>query len=412
MIPSAKLYALLAASLFSLASSASLTQSHLIKFEKRAPTYPAPNVTPPQSSLPQEWIAALNSAVAAGKIPNIPATTLQADGSNPYPGAYQQSYCSWTANKCNGPDDITDAPDGEWSVAFDDGPTAASTELYDFLQQNNQPGTHFMIGSQILAYQQVFQHAIATNQEVALHTWSHHLLTTLDNFGIVAELGWNMQIIYDLSGRVPVLYRPPQGDLDARVRAIAKELFNLTAVMWNDECNDWCIQPNGQSACPGRQPGTTIASVEGAIQASMNKPKSPGVSLLEHELNSYQVGFFKNYYPQLAGKGWKPQAVSDHYGRNWYANARGNFDSPLNASSMLIGSNAAAVAPNGTTSSTTTSSRTATTIPTVVLTTGTASRPVSTAGVTAAKTSGSSKTTYSLLALTVSAALSTFFITL
>lgn len=273
------------------------------------------------------------------------------------------------------------------------------------------------IGSQILNYQSAFQHAIATNQEVALHTWSHNLLTTRDNLGVVAELGWNMQIIYDLSGRVPQLYRPPQGDLDARVRAIAKELFNLTAVMWNDECNDWCIQENGQSACPGRQPGNDAASVRAAIQQTLNKPKSPGVSLLEHELNSQTVGFFKDYYPQLSQMGWKAQAVSDHYGQDWYANAKGNFDAPANVSSMLIGSDSSAVVRVSSSSS---SSAPTSTVPSVSLTSGstpTASSGSKTTGAaqqqtTPTSTSGSSRAASSALLLTIATLMTALYTTM
>lgn len=186
-----------------------------------------------------------------------------------------------------------------------------------------------------MAYPDVFQQAIDTDQEIALHTWSHSLLTTKNNTGVVAELGWNMQIIYDMSGRVPKLYRPPQGDVDSRVRAIAKEVFGLTAVMWNAECNDWCLEANGQSDCPGQVPGKNRATIASAIQQALDRPKSPGVSILEHELNSLTVGLFTDYYPNLATKGWKPQAVSDHYNTTWYTNAKDNTDTPTNVTSLV-----------------------------------------------------------------------------
>ena len=36
-------------------------------------------------------------------------------------------------------------------------------------------------------------------------------------------------------GRLPRYWRPPYGDADNRVRAIAKELFGLQTVFWNQE---------------------------------------------------------------------------------------------------------------------------------------------------------------------------------
>ncbi len=61
-------------------------------------------------------------------------------------------------------------------------------------------------------------------------------MTTLSNEAVVAELGWTMQIIADSTGgRVPKFWRPPYGDSDIRVGAIAQEVFGLTSVMWNKE---------------------------------------------------------------------------------------------------------------------------------------------------------------------------------
>lgn len=47
-----------------------------------------------------------------------------------------------------------------------------------------------------------------------------------------------VQIIFDQSGYVPAWWRPPYGDVDARVRAIAKHVFGLTTVIWNQDTDD------------------------------------------------------------------------------------------------------------------------------------------------------------------------------
>ena len=50
----------------------------------------------------------------------------------------------------------------------------------------------------------------------------------------MSELGWTMQLISDLNGgRLPRYWRPPFGDVDNRVRAIAKGVFGLETVVWN-----------------------------------------------------------------------------------------------------------------------------------------------------------------------------------
>jgi chitin deacetylase len=103
--------------------------------------------TPANSTLKADWVQALNDAIAAGKIPDIPVSVELPNGDVRYPPGIAKSNktCSWTVEKCNGPDDITHAPNSTWTIAFDDGPTASSPELYNFLKKNNQRGTHFMV---------------------------------------------------------------------------------------------------------------------------------------------------------------------------------------------------------------------------------------------------------------------------
>ena len=62
-------------------------------------------------------------------------------------------------------------------------------------------------------------------------------MTTLSDLQVVGELGYTMEIIHNSTGgRLPKFWRPPYGDADNRVRAIAKEAFGLTTVVWNQEC--------------------------------------------------------------------------------------------------------------------------------------------------------------------------------
>ncbi len=61
-------------------------------------------------------------------------------------------------------------------------------------------------------------------------------MTTLSNADVVAQLGWTLQVIYNSTGgRLARYWRPPYGDTDVRVVAIAKEVFGLTAIVWNHE---------------------------------------------------------------------------------------------------------------------------------------------------------------------------------
>lgn len=93
-----------------------------------------------------------------------------------------------------------------------------------------------MIGLNILNNPDIFSQAYDNGDDIAVHTWTHPYMTTLSNEAVVAELGWTMQIIHDSTGgRVPRFWRPPYGDADERIRAIAKNVFSLTMIIWNQE---------------------------------------------------------------------------------------------------------------------------------------------------------------------------------
>jgi chitin deacetylase len=82
-----------------------------------------------------------------------------------------------------------------------------------------------MIGQYILKSPDLFLKAFNAGQDIAVHTWSHPMMTTLTNEEVVAELGCTMEIIRNSTGgRVPKYWRAPYGDADNRVNAIASEV--------------------------------------------------------------------------------------------------------------------------------------------------------------------------------------------
>jgi chitin deacetylase len=61
-------------------------------------------------------------------------------------------------------------------------------------------------------------------------------MTLLSNEDVLLQLGWSMQLIHDSTGgRLPRFWRPPTGDADARVIAIAQEVYGLQTIFWNHE---------------------------------------------------------------------------------------------------------------------------------------------------------------------------------
>lgn len=283
------------------------------------------------SKLPQEWVDALNDAVAAGKIPDIPVST-QVNGGNPTYGSLDpmsDEVCS-TTYKCRKNDYIWDAPEGVWGAGFDDGPLPTSDKLYQFLQQNNIRSTHFMIGVNILNNPKEFSFAFDTlGDDIAVHTWTHPYMTTLTNLELVGEFGWTMEIIHNSTGgRLPKYWRPPYGDSDNRVSAIAREVFGLQTIIWNQDTEDWSIGQPGFS--------TTPESVHASLTKWITGPKNPGLIVLEHELSQYTVQAFIDAYPLIKSNGWNVVSVTELDGESAYANADGDDGSVTPASGIFL----------------------------------------------------------------------------
>jgi len=156
-----------------------------------------------------------------------------------------------------------------------------------------------------------------------------------------------MQIIHDLTGgRLPAFWRPPYGDTDNRVRAIAEQVFGMKTVLWNKDTNDWAI---------GSKPDITVDSVKGTMQQWFTGPKSPGLLALEHELNQDCVNVFMGQYDAIFQNGWQVKSVADAFNMHWYQNAHGNtgdVSMAMNVSEISTNLNATTALPSPTPSAT------------------------------------------------------------
>ncbi|KAF8751057.1 Polysaccharide deacetylase [Rhizoctonia solani] len=267
------------------------------------------------TSVPQAWRDALKAGIDSGKIPStstVPVAPLLATVG------------------CKDDTQIYDVPDGIVALSFDDGPYPASPVLYKFLRENNQKVTHFYIGSNILEYPEIFKEAYEVNQnDIAVHTWSHQQTTTLSDDMVLAELGWCCQIIHDSTGgRLPRYWRPPYGDSDMRVRAIAKEVFGMETVIWNDDTDDWKIAEGTQ----------TLNGAKKVLSDAYAGPKSPGLNILEHEQSNTTIKVFTDTYPLIAQNGWKAHSIPDAFGEDWYLNSEDNT-SPVGDRAVAGGPN-------------------------------------------------------------------------
>lgn len=305
----------------------SITKRQLATTSKNGMPYPAAGADPPPaSSLPKAWVDRYNEKKAAGLIPNIPRSITDPNTrATTYPaGTDMTNVCSWTVQKCD-TGDIWLAPDNFVAVTFDDGPTPQSPELIKYLQAQQQSATHFLIGSAIVWNPTAMDEYVKADppMHLGVHTWSHTLQSGKTDLEILGDLGWTMQIIYDLTGSVPMYWRPPEGDVDARVRAIATQVLGLQTVMWNKDADDWCLrQGNGtaQLETCTTGVGATKQSVVREMTSWAASNNRTGFISLEHETTDQSIDAFKKYHRALKKNKWNVGAVPDLQGLPYYQN--------------------------------------------------------------------------------------------
>jgi len=193
--------------------------------------YPPLDKSPPTDSPEvQQWIQDVaNSGVS---IPNISVTVGAAACSANPAAAADQTRCWWTCGGCTRETDITTCPDQfTWGLTYDDGPAFYTPNLLDYLDSQSLKATFFAIGSRALESPITLQTEYMGQHQIGVHTWSHPPLTTQTNEQIIAEFGWTKKVIKDITGVTPNTFRPPYGDIDDRVRAIATAM-GLTPVIW------------------------------------------------------------------------------------------------------------------------------------------------------------------------------------
>jgi len=215
-------------------------------------TYPALDQIPPTNSPEvQQWLAQV--AASGVKIPDFTPTVAGGCSTNSALVG-NDTRCWWTCGQCTRKADITVCPTRlTWGLSFDDGPSPDTPRLLSYLASQNLKSTFFLVGSRVISRPQMVQAEYMAGHQLSVHTWSHPSLTTLTNEQIVAELGWTAKAIKDITGVTPNTMRPPYGDIDDRVRAIAMAM-GFTPIIWtgigssNFDTDDWHIAGGQVSA--------------------------------------------------------------------------------------------------------------------------------------------------------------------
>jgi peptidoglycan/xylan/chitin deacetylase (PgdA/CDA1 family) len=155
---------------------------------------------------------------------------------------------------------------GHVALTFDDGPDPESTpEFARLLAERGVRATFFMLGSMVAKAPGLAAEIAAAGHEVGVHGFDHRYLTVRGPRATRSDLTRATDLIADVTGKRPTLFRPPYGVLTGPALLTAREL-GLTPVLWGSWGREWA---------PGASPASVLQTLLRGLDG--------GVTVLLHD---------------------------------------------------------------------------------------------------------------------------------
>lgn len=130
---------------------------------------------------------------------------------------------------------------GEKKVAISFDATWGNTrtpKILQILEERGLKSTFFLTNIWLKEYPELGREIKEKGHEIGLHSANHPNLTTLPVAKIKEELLNNAQLIKEVTGLEPVLFRPPFGAYNNTVISTAREL-GFIPIQWSVDSLDW-----------------------------------------------------------------------------------------------------------------------------------------------------------------------------
>jgi peptidoglycan-N-acetylglucosamine deacetylase len=189
------------------------------------------------------------------------------------------------------------------ALTFDDGPSPRYTQqILDALRQNGARATFFLIGQEAVRQPALVKAEAKAGMEVANHGMHHLLLRGKSESEVESEATEAADVIQELTGKRPTLYRLPQGVGDTTARAALGRL-GYVVINWSVDTRDYLRQSPEQ------------------LVARAMRQMAPGRIIIFHDGGGNRqasVDAVKMLLPELKAQGYTVTTVSDLLKRAGY----------------------------------------------------------------------------------------------
>ncbi|MEG2348570.1 MAG: polysaccharide deacetylase family protein [Clostridia bacterium] len=124
------------------------------------------------------------------------------------------------------------------ALTFDDGPSRYTESLVDELTKRNIHCTFFVIGKNIETMSSHMKFAYDSGNEIAIHTYTHKLFTSLKKEEIESEIKKTRDLIFNSIQKEPTLIRVPYGAINKKVEDVIN-YSSLKSILWTVDSKDW-----------------------------------------------------------------------------------------------------------------------------------------------------------------------------
>ncbi|MCH5156349.1 MAG: polysaccharide deacetylase family protein [Clostridiales bacterium] len=150
-------------------------------------------------------------------------------------GGYAQAF----ANKKEVPIYCVDRDDNYVSISFDAAWGADKTrQIMDVCDRYNVKATFFLVGFWVDKYPEMVGEIALRGFEIGTHSATHPQMSKLSESQCRDELVNSSKKIFEITGKPVTLFRPPFGDYNNQLLAVAKGL-GLYTVQWSIDSLDW-----------------------------------------------------------------------------------------------------------------------------------------------------------------------------
>lgn len=153
---------------------------------------------------------------------------------------------------------IVSAPPSLRAVAltFDDGPDPKYTpQVLAVLRQHGVKATFFMVGSKVRQHPDIARQVLAEGHVIGNHSYTHRDLGRLGREQVAMEIDRTTQVIEEVLGIRPTLFRPPRGVTSPTLLRLLAER-EMVLALWSVSSRDWIqLSPGGMVKALARQVG-------------------------------------------------------------------------------------------------------------------------------------------------------------